>query len=64
MPKEYHQFLVDEPELAGDTIMWLGKERRPWLGGRFISVNWDMKELVAKKDDIVKKDLLKFMMTV
>jgi hypothetical protein len=54
----------DEPALPADTITWLGNENRLWLGGRFVSVAWDMEELVAKKDEIVKGDLLKFRLTL
>ncbi|KAI1337811.1 hypothetical protein F5Y15DRAFT_144747 [Xylariaceae sp. FL0016] len=64
LPEEMHKMLVDEPELPADTIMWLGKEHRPWLGGRYVSVCWDMEELEKKKDDIVQRDLLKFRMVV
>lgn len=64
MPTETHSWLTDTPELAGDTIMWLGKERRPWLGGRFVSVAWDMQELEAKKEEIAQRDILKFRLTL
>jgi len=36
---------VDEPELAADTLVWLTRERRKWLAGRYVSYNWDMEEL-------------------
>ncbi|KAI1488061.1 hypothetical protein F5X96DRAFT_108242 [Biscogniauxia mediterranea] len=62
MPEYMHSYLVDEPELTGDAIAWLGKETRPWMSGRFISVHWDMEELEAKKDEIVKGGLLTFRM--
>ncbi|ETS82152.1 hypothetical protein PFICI_07154 [Pestalotiopsis fici W106-1] len=64
MPKETHEYLTDKPELCGDTIMWLGKEHRPWLGGRFVSVAWDMQELEAKSKDIAERDILKFRLTM
>lgn len=51
--------LVDKPELAGDTLAFLTAERRDWLSGRYISVNWDMGELLAKAEEIVRGDLLK-----
>lgn len=60
MPPELHHYLVDELPLPGHCITWLGSANRPWLNGRFVSVNWDMKELEAKKDEIVEGDLLKF----
>ncbi|KNG44456.1 GMC oxidoreductase [Stemphylium lycopersici] len=63
MPEHMHGFLVDTSELAGDTLLWLGAERREWLGGRYVSANWDLEELSAKKEEIVKRDLLKLRMT-
>jgi len=30
MPKELHGVLTDKPELAGDSLVWLTKERREW----------------------------------
>ncbi|KAL8996042.1 MAG: hypothetical protein Q9169_004354 [Polycauliona sp. 2 TL-2023] len=50
---------IDTPELAGDTIAWLTSERREWLAGRYVSCNWDMTELFAKRDEIEENDLLK-----
>lgn len=34
---ELQEFLNDTPELAGDTIAFLTRERREWLSGRYIS---------------------------
>ena len=56
--------LVDTPELAGDTIVWLAAGRKTWLTGRYVSCNWDMEELERKRDEIVKGDLLKFRLAV
>lgn len=64
MPKEAHAGLVDTPELAGDSIVWLTAERREWLAGRYVSVNWDVEELLQKKDKIVEEDLLKVRLDV
>ena len=64
MPKDSHGLLVDKPELAADTVAWLVNEKREWLAGRYVSVTWDMKELLDKKDEIIKKDLLKVRMLV
>lgn len=63
VPKELHAHLNDELALPADTIVWLTKEYRPWLNGRFVSVAWDMEELLEKKDRIVKDNLLKFVVT-
>jgi NAD(P)-dependent dehydrogenase (short-subunit alcohol dehydrogenase family) len=64
MPSQLHAMLQDTVELAADTINWLTKERREWLVGRYISCNWDVEELVEKKESIVKGDLLKVRMAV
>lgn len=55
---------VDTPELAGDTIAWLTSQRKDWLAGRYVSCNWDMPELFARRDEIVEKDLLKLKMAL
>ncbi|KAH8157539.1 hypothetical protein CIB48_g10707 [Xylaria polymorpha] len=62
MPEDMWSVLVDEPALPAHTIVWLSKEHRPWLNGRFFSVNWDVEELESKKDQIVEEDLFKFRM--
>jgi len=36
--------------------------KREWLGGRYISVCWDMPELYGMENDIVKGDKLKMRM--
>jgi NAD(P)-dependent dehydrogenase (short-subunit alcohol dehydrogenase family) len=64
MPEAMHALLVDKTELAGDTLAWLTQDRREWLGGRYISVNWDMPEFLAKKDEIIKDDKLKMRIVV
>ena len=56
--------LGDDEGLAGAFCVWLTKEKRPWLSGRYVSANWDVGELEAKKDEIVERDLLKFRMTL
>ncbi|KAF3934719.1 C-factor [Dactylellina cionopaga] len=64
MPESVHHVLIDEPELPADTMVWLAKERREWLNGRYVSVTWDVEELEAKKKDIVEKDMLKFRLVI
>ncbi|KAI5864668.1 NAD(P)-binding protein [Durotheca rogersii] len=63
LPETMHRFLTDEPQLSGDSIVWLSKERRPWLSGRYIDARWDMAELEALRDDITQGDLLKVRLT-
>ena len=46
-------------ELAGAVAVYLTTERAKYLNGRYASVNWDIEELEARKDEIVSKGLLK-----
>ncbi|KAK7984574.1 hypothetical protein PG989_011976 [Apiospora arundinis] len=64
LPESFHDLLVDAPELPGDTFVWIAKERRDWLTGRYMEANWDMEEFEGKKEDVIKRDVLKFRMTV
>ncbi|KAH8684835.1 hypothetical protein BGZ60DRAFT_398424 [Tricladium varicosporioides] len=50
---------VETPELAGDTLAFLTREKRQWLSGRYVNVTWDMPELMAKEKAIVEGDKLK-----
>lgn len=49
LPLEVRNRLPDQPETAGDTIVFLGAERREWLSGRYVSCPWDMEELMGKR---------------
>lgn len=62
MPGYMMDFLVDTVELSADTIVWLARERREWLRGRFVTATWKMDELESKKEEIVERNLLKFRM--
>ncbi|TKA77548.1 hypothetical protein B0A49_02775 [Cryomyces minteri] len=64
MPKDLHWVLTDTPEVAADTIVFLTRERREWLAGRYVSCTWDMEEFLAKRAEIEKGDLLKVRMAV
>ncbi|KAK9321521.1 hypothetical protein V1517DRAFT_326122 [Lipomyces orientalis] len=59
MPEALHAVLVDTPQLAGDSVAWLTQDRKEWLSGRYVSTNWDLPELVSKRDEIVEGDKLK-----
>ncbi|KAL9075774.1 MAG: hypothetical protein Q9161_001526 [Pseudevernia consocians] len=52
------------PELGADTMVFLTQEKRDWLAGRYVSCAWDMPELLAKRDEIVKGDKLKLRLVV
>ena len=57
-----HLDLIDDVQLPAGFCLWLTKERREWLSGRFVIANWDVEELMAKKDEIITQDKLKFRM--
>ncbi|OJD30367.1 short-chain dehydrogenases protein [Diplodia corticola] len=61
-PEAFRKYLVDDPELCGHFLVWLTREpgRFRWLNGRLVSATWDPDELLAKKDEIIAGDLLKF----
>ena len=50
---------TDSADLAGDSVAYLASQRRDWLAGRYVNLTWDLPELEAKKDEIVKGDKLK-----
>ncbi|OAP65259.1 hypothetical protein AYL99_01231 [Fonsecaea erecta] len=56
--------LTEDIDLCGGWLTWLTRERREWLSGRYLAVTWDVDELEAMKDDIVREDKLKFRMAV
>ncbi|KAI6877797.1 hypothetical protein KC334_g17457 [Hortaea werneckii] len=64
MGKQYEHLLIDTPQLSADSIVWLSAERREWLQGRYVSVTWDMAELLEKRKKIEDDDLLKVRMAV
>ncbi|KAF2091491.1 NAD-P-binding protein [Saccharata proteae CBS 121410] len=64
MPEGMHHVLIDEVALAADTLCWLAQEKREWLNGRYVSSTWDMGELLEKREEIEKNDLLKIRMAV
>lgn len=63
-PESFKQMCRDDASLCGAFLIWLVKERRDWLNGRYISANWDVGELEALKDEIVEGDKLKMRMVV
>ncbi|CCM04177.1 uncharacterized protein FIBRA_06339 [Fibroporia radiculosa] len=56
--------VTDTLELPAHTLVWLVRERREWLAGRYVSSQWDVEELLAKKQEIVDGDKLKVKMVV
>ena len=58
MPEAMHEHLVDDPRLAASFAVWLCSGKADWAKGRYLSANWDVGELCARKDAIVQGDLL------
>lgn len=50
----------NDPALTGGTIVWLVADpaRSQFLNGRVLTVEWDVEELVARKEEITSKNLL------
>lgn len=59
MPEGGRSLAIDSPGLCGAFLVWLVRERRDWLSGRYLSANWDVEELEGKREAIVKSDQLK-----
>ena len=57
--KGWYELLVDDVQLCGGMCVWLTKEKRDWLSGRYIDARWDIDELLRRKQDIIDEDLLK-----
>ena len=64
LPPERQKLLIDKPDLPGDTIVWLANGRREWLSGRYVSCNWDVRELEEKREEILGADKLRVKMVV
>ncbi|KAF2667531.1 putative oxidoreductase [Microthyrium microscopicum] len=62
-PEFIAESLIDSPELAGDAMALLAAEKRQWLNGRYMSVNWDLEGLFSRREEIVSEDKLKLRMT-
>nr|A0A097ZPE8.1 RecName: Full=Short chain dehydrogenase andI; AltName: Full=Anditomin synthesis protein I [Aspergillus stellatus]BAP81863.1 AndI [Aspergillus stellatus] len=63
-PEAMSPYFVDTPELPGDSIAWLTQRRLEWLSGRFVSLRWDLPELVSRQSEIVEGDKLRVTMRV
>jgi NAD(P)-dependent dehydrogenase (short-subunit alcohol dehydrogenase family) len=58
MPKALHSYLIDAPELAAGFAVWLCSGKADWAKGRYLSANWDVAELTAMRESILRDDLL------
>lgn len=64
MPEWMYQILTEEPELPGDTVVWLTSEKREWLADRFVNCCWNMEEFMKKRKDIEDGELLRMRLRV
>ena len=60
--KALAHFCHDSAELAGANAVWLCTEEARFMTGRYMNTNWDVGELAARKDEIVREDLLKIVL--
>ena len=58
MTENLRPFAKDTFELAGGVAVWLATEQAAFLNGRYISSNWSVDELVARKEEIVSQEKL------
>ncbi|MEJ1992880.1 MAG: SDR family NAD(P)-dependent oxidoreductase [Maritimibacter sp.] len=58
MPGFMHEYLIDSPDLAAGFAVWLSSGQADWAKGRYLSATWDVGELSAMKDEILRDDLL------
>jgi len=64
MPARLLEMSHDSPSLCGAFLIWLVKEKRDWLNGRYLDATWDVEELEKKKEEIVEGDKLKMRLVV
>jgi hypothetical protein len=51
-------YALDTPELAGAVSVWLSTPEARFLNGRYTTANWDVGELVKRREEIVERNLL------
>ncbi|PWN92605.1 NAD(P)-binding protein [Acaromyces ingoldii] len=52
LPPKIAALMVDKPELAGATCVWLCTEKAHTLGGRYLSATWDMQKVLSLSDSL------------
>jgi len=48
----------DAPALPAATLLWLTSRNAEFLSGRYVQATWDLTEVVAAKEEIVRDNLL------
>jgi hypothetical protein len=56
--KGFDMYAIDEAEQTGALALYLASSRADYLKGSLTSVNWDLEEMEAHKDEI-EQGLLK-----
>jgi len=51
-------YAKDSPKLTGSWTLLLSTKRAEWMRGGIVSVNWDLEEMEAHKDQIARDKLL------
>ncbi|KAM0797508.1 hypothetical protein BDR22DRAFT_862564 [Usnea florida] len=64
IPESLLNISLDSSSLCGAFLIWLVKEKRDWLNGRYLDATWDVEELEKKKKEIVEGDKLKMRLVV
>ncbi|TVY38702.1 Short chain dehydrogenase, partial [Lachnellula subtilissima] len=49
----FQRFALDTPELVGGIGVWLSTEKAAFLNGKYVSSNWSVDDLAARKEEIV-----------
>jgi NAD(P)-dependent dehydrogenase (short-subunit alcohol dehydrogenase family) len=57
------QIEATDPQLAAEFVVWSASQEAAFLANRMVWVNWDVDELVARKDEIVEKDMFRTAMS-
>ncbi|KAK4901424.1 hypothetical protein LTR49_027278 [Elasticomyces elasticus] len=55
---DFLPYALDTPLLAGAFSVWLTSPAAAFLSGRFVWANWDVEEMVARKEEILANNLL------
>lgn len=58
---EFGSLFTESTQLCGDGLVYLSREKREWLSGRYVNITWDLPELTSEemKRKIVEGDMLK-----
>jgi NAD(P)-dependent dehydrogenase (short-subunit alcohol dehydrogenase family) len=64
LPVEKQAVLTDTAELCADSVVWLAAKRREYLGGTYVSAQWDMPQLEKRGIEVREKKLLRVRLIV